>query len=71
MPGTNATAPPLPTTSPPGKTDINAAVNAIQTLAAKRHDGEWRIASLQNTPAQFHGRPELVEQLTEELRRLA
>jgi len=24
----------------------------------------------QNTPAQFHGRPELVQQLTEELRQL-
>jgi hypothetical protein len=25
---------------------------------------------LQNTPAQFHGRPDLVEMLTEELRRV-
>lgn len=29
-----------------------------------------RSALFQNTPAQFHGRPELVEALTEELRQL-
>jgi len=28
------------------------------------------IALFQNTPAQFHGRPELAQQLTEELRQL-
>jgi uncharacterized protein (TIGR02246 family) len=55
---------------PPGKTDINPAVNAIQTMVAARHDGTWRIASYQNTPAQFHGRPEMSEALTEELRQL-
>jgi len=32
-------------------------------------DGEWRIKLFQNTPAQFHGRPELVEQMTDELRK--
>ena len=30
----------------------------------------WRIALYQNTPAQFHGRPELSRALTEELRQL-
>ena len=30
--------------------------------------GEWRISLFQNTPAQFHGRPDLVERLTRELR---
>ena len=55
---------------PPGKSDINPAVNAIQTLVAVRREGEWRIALFQNTPAQFHGRPELAQQLTEELRAL-
>jgi uncharacterized protein (TIGR02246 family) len=55
---------------PPGQTDINPAVNAIQTLVAVRRDGGWRIALFQNTPAQFHGRPELAHQLTEELRQL-
>ncbi|HLJ33286.1 MAG TPA: SgcJ/EcaC family oxidoreductase [Ktedonobacteraceae bacterium] len=55
---------------PPGRTDINPAVNAIQTLVATRHDGTWHIVQFQNTPAQFHGRPELVERMTEELRQL-
>lgn len=56
---------------PRGLSKINPAVNAIQTLVATRAvDGAWRVALLQNTPAQFHGRPELVEQLTEELQQL-
>jgi uncharacterized protein (TIGR02246 family) len=56
---------------PPGQSDINPAVNAIQMLVAVRQgDGQWRIALFQNTPAQFHGRPEVSEALTEELRQL-
>ena len=55
---------------PHGKTDINPATNAIQSLVAVKRDDRWRIALFQNTPAQFHGRPESVEQLTEELRKL-
>jgi len=55
---------------PPGQNDLNPAVNAIQTLVALRRDGRWQIALFQNTPAQFHGRPELAQQLTEELRQL-
>ncbi|HEV8345030.1 MAG TPA: SgcJ/EcaC family oxidoreductase [Vicinamibacterales bacterium] len=55
---------------PPGQTDINPAVNAIQSLVGVKREGQWRIALFQNTPAQFHGRPELAQQLTEELRQL-
>jgi uncharacterized protein (TIGR02246 family) len=55
---------------PPGKKDLNPDANAIQTLVATKQEGQWRIAVFQNTPAQFHGRPELVEALTEELRQL-
>ena len=55
---------------PPGQFDIAPALNAIQTLVAAKSDGAWRIALIQTTPAQFHGRPELVEQLTDELRQL-
>lgn len=55
---------------PPGQTDINPAVNAHQTVIAARRDGTWRIVLLQNTPAQFHGRPELAQQWTEELQEL-
>ncbi len=56
---------------PPGKDDINSAVNAIQSLVAVRDGDNWRIALFQNTPAQFHGRPEMAEELTNELRAVA
>jgi len=55
---------------PPGGSDINPAVNAVQTLVANMRDGEWRVAIYQNTPAAFHGRPDAVEALTRELREL-
>jgi len=55
---------------PPGQSDLNPAVNTIQSLVALKRDGQWRIALYQNTPAQFHGRPEMVQQMTEELRQL-
>ncbi len=53
---------------PPGQTDINPPTNAIQSLVATRMDGQWRMSLFQNTPAAFHGRPDLSEQLTAELR---
>jgi uncharacterized protein (TIGR02246 family) len=54
---------------PRGHSDINPALNAVQSLIATKEQGRWRIALFQNTPAAFHGRAELSEQLTEELRR--
>lgn len=48
---------------------IDPALNAIQSLVAQRVDGVWHIALFQNTPAQFHGRPELVAAMTAELQR--
>ncbi|HXV96788.1 MAG TPA: DUF4440 domain-containing protein, partial [Anaerolineae bacterium] len=48
----------------------NPAANVIQTLVAAKWDGQWQVVLYQNTPAQFHGRPELVRQLTDELRQL-
>lgn len=56
--------------APAGKAALNPQLHAVQILVAAKHDGVWRIASFQNTPAQWHGRPELVEQLTEELQQL-
>jgi uncharacterized protein (TIGR02246 family) len=53
---------------PPGQSDINPALNAIQTLVAVRRDGHWRVEMFHNTPAAFHGRPELSNALTAELR---
>jgi len=54
---------------PRGQFDINPALNAVQTLIATKEQDRWRLALFQNTPAAFHGRPELSDQLTEELRR--
>jgi uncharacterized protein (TIGR02246 family) len=54
---------------PPGQSDISPDVNTHHTVLASRSDA-WRIVLFQNTPAQFHGRPELKERLTEELRRV-
>lgn len=55
---------------PPGESDIEPSVNAHQTLIAVRHDRQWQVELFQNTPAQFHGRPELVDDMTEELRKV-
>ncbi len=52
----------------PEGTDILPQVNAIQTLVASKHDEKWLVEIFHNTPAAYHGRPELIEQLTEELR---
>lgn len=53
---------------PPGQSDIKPEVNAHHTLVAEKRGGQWQIILYQNTPAQFHGRPDLVQQMTEELR---
>jgi uncharacterized protein (TIGR02246 family) len=55
---------------PPNGSAIKPDVNAIQSLVVTAEDGAPRIALFQNTPAQLHGRPELVEQLTAELQRV-
>ncbi|HJP86609.1 MAG TPA: SgcJ/EcaC family oxidoreductase [Gemmatimonadaceae bacterium] len=53
---------------PPGKDDIDPALNAVQSLVAVKKGGAWKIALFQNTPAQFHMHPEQSKALTEELR---
>jgi uncharacterized protein (TIGR02246 family) len=55
---------------PPGQSDLKPEVNAIQSLVATRQAGRWLIALFQNTPARFDGRPQLAQQLTDELRAL-
>jgi uncharacterized protein (TIGR02246 family) len=52
---------------PPNKDELNPTVNAIQSLVIAGQGSDLTIALLQNTPAAFHGRPELAEQLTSEL----
>ncbi|MGG4446733.1 SgcJ/EcaC family oxidoreductase [Brevibacillus sp. HB1.1] len=53
---------------PPGKSELDPALNTHQTLVAAKQGDKWEVTLFQNTPAQFHGRPDLVEQFTEELR---
>lgn len=54
---------------PPGARDIDPALNAVHLLVAVATAAGWRIAAFQNTPAQFHGRPDAVAALSGELRR--
>ena len=52
-----------------GQSNIEPDRNSIHTLVAmKRADGEWRFTAFQNTRADFIGRPEESQALTEELR---
>ena len=51
---------------PPGGDDLNPDVNAVQSLVV----AGGRVALLQSTPAQFHGRPEASQALINELRQL-
>lgn len=53
---------------PPGKEDIDPALNAVQSMVAVQKAGSWKVALLHNTPAAFHQRPDQAKQLTEELR---
>jgi hypothetical protein len=55
---------------PPGKTDLNPATNALQSVVITEQEGAWKVSLLHNTPAAFHGRPELVAQLSDELRQV-
>ena len=54
---------------PAGGSELEPKLNTVQSLIAERRDGEWRAVLYQNTPAQLHGRPELVEEMTAELAR--
>ncbi|HSM54848.1 MAG TPA: SgcJ/EcaC family oxidoreductase [Candidatus Sulfomarinibacteraceae bacterium] len=56
--------------TPREQAQLNPAANAVQSVLATEQGGQWRVAFFQNTPAQYHGRPELAEALTEELQAL-
>jgi uncharacterized protein (TIGR02246 family) len=53
---------------PPGDDDVKPERNMVQQLLAVRRDGSWRGVTLQTTPAAYHGRPQLADALTAELR---
>jgi uncharacterized protein (TIGR02246 family) len=53
-----------------GQTDIEPERNSVHTLVAmKGNDGKWRLAAFQNTRAQYIGRRDMSNELTEELRK--
>jgi uncharacterized protein (TIGR02246 family) len=55
---------------PAGEDDLKPELNSAQALVAERSDadGDWRVVLYQNTPAQYHGRPEAAAALTDQLR---
>lgn len=55
---------------PPGRTVLDPAANSVQSLVAQNRSGTWQVVLFHHTPARYHGRPELVRQHTDELRRL-
>jgi uncharacterized protein (TIGR02246 family) len=55
---------------PPGGDSVNPDANALQSLIAVRRPDGWKVALFQNTPAQYHGRPEAVEEHTAEVERV-
>ncbi|MHC0039299.1 SgcJ/EcaC family oxidoreductase [Pseudoneobacillus sp. C159] len=55
---------------PPGHEDIIPNGNTHHTLIIINQEGKWLIKLFQSTPARFLGRPDLCEQMTEELREL-
>jgi uncharacterized protein (TIGR02246 family) len=52
---------------PPGESQINPWTNAIQHMLLSRQGGRFKIEVFQNTPTAHHARPDLAEQLTQEL----
>ncbi|APR76584.1 Hypothetical protein A7982_01931 [Minicystis rosea] len=53
---------------PDGAEDLNPALATIHTLAAVHNDDGWRAALFQSTPAAWHGRPNDLAALVDELR---
>lgn len=52
---------------PAGADAIKPDLNSMQSLVAQRQADGWQVILYQNTPAAFHGRPELADALTAEL----
>jgi uncharacterized protein (TIGR02246 family) len=56
---------------PPDEAAVNPAVNALQVVVGQRTSaGTWRLASLQTTPAQYHGQPDAVAAHTAAMQQL-
>ena len=53
-----------------GQSDIDPERNSIHMLVAIKQNGKWRFTAFQNSRAQFIGRPQEAQALTDELRQL-
>jgi uncharacterized protein (TIGR02246 family) len=51
-----------------GQSDIEPERNSIHTIVAVKRDNNWYFTAFQNSRAQYIGRPEESQALTEELR---
>jgi len=56
---------------PPGQRELNPEANAVQSLVTVIEAERPMIGLLHNTPAEFHGRPHLGEELSRELAEVA
>jgi uncharacterized protein (TIGR02246 family) len=54
----------------PKQKEPSSDTTAIQSLIAVKESDLYRIALYQNTPAAFHGRPQLVQEMTDDLRKI-
>ena len=52
-----------------GQSDIEPERNSIHTIVAVKRENYWHFTAFQNSRAQYIGRPEKSQSLTEELRR--
>jgi hypothetical protein len=57
--------------SRPGRSAINPETNSHQTVVAEQPGRQLADSALQTTAAQFHGSPELVDEMTRELQAIA
>jgi uncharacterized protein (TIGR02246 family) len=55
----------------PNQTKVESNRNAIQIMIARLQNRSGEIISFQNTPAQYHGRPDDLATLTAELQQMA
>jgi uncharacterized protein (TIGR02246 family) len=53
-----------------GQSDIDPGRNSVHMLVAIKQNTNWHFAAFQNSRAQFIGRPEQAQALTNELRQL-
>jgi uncharacterized protein (TIGR02246 family) len=53
---------------PAGRTVLDPAANSVQSMVAQNQSGTWRAMLFHDTPARYHGRPDLVKQHLDELR---